>query len=506
MAKTQRPRHPSRSRWFDICPRISAFIAALVGIAVLVGWCLDVAYLKSVVPGWVSMKANTALALLASGLALWAGAVVPTSHCRRLIKQVLAGSVALLGTLTLVEYVFQVDLGIDQLLFADQPASALTTDPGRMAPATALCTLFCGVSLLVLGSRPRVSHNFAYLTLLITLTALVGYVFSVDSLYTVGAYTSMAVHTALTFMLLGIGILAAQSTSGFVSILSSDTAGGTVSRNLLATIPLAVLSIGGVLMAGEARGYYDSRFTLALMATLSIVILACVIARIATRLHRVDRSRDEARAKLSAFNLALERRVVDRTKELEAVNASLLAEVGERQRAEEEVRRLSLTDELTGLHNRRSFFLLAPQNLRAARRANLVSQFFFVDLDGLKLTNDTYGHEAGDLVIAAAAQVLKECFRECDVVARIGGDEFVILATCGDESAQAIAARLQAQVAQFNASGLCRYRLALSIGFVSCLPQELKPLGELLASADAMMYENKQQRRQASRNTSWVAV
>ncbi len=441
------------------------------------------------------MKVNTALILLASGLALWAGASASVSNFRLLIKQVLASLVALVGALTLAEYALQLDLGIDQVLFLDHPASALTGSPGRMAPATALCAIFCAVSLFLLGSKPRISQNFAYFTLLITLTALVGYVFSVGSLYGVGAYTSMAIHTAIAFMLLSLGILAAQPASGFVGVLVSDTAGGTVSRNLLVTIPFAVLSIGGVLTAGEARSYYDSRFSLALMATLSIVVLAYVIARIATRLHRVDLSREQARAELAAFNAALECRVAERTKELETANSSLVAEVAERQRAEEEVRRLSLTDELTGLHNRRSFFLLASQQLRAARRTNLASLLFFVDLDGLKQTNDTYGHEAGDLVITAAAQVLKECFRDTDVVARIGGDEFVILAVGAGELPEALTTRMQALVDEFNGSGRCRYRLSLSIGVVSCQPHELKPLDELLASADALMYANKQARR-----------
>lgn len=497
MARSERAQQPSRLRWINICSRLSAATVASLAITVLLGWIFDVSYLKNVVPGWASMKVNTTLVLLASALALWIKGSKSTSRARQRITQALAIAVTLLGALTFTEDFFKLDFGIDQWLMLDNTATVRTRAPGRMAPATALCTLFCGLSLLLLDTRPRLSRRFSYLTLFITLTALIGYAFSVSSLYSVGAYTSMAIHTAVAFVLLGMGILATPPAYGFTHVLLSDTAGGTVARNLLVSIPIAVLSIGGVLIAGESRNYYDSRFTLALMATLSISVLAFVIARIATRLHNVDRARELARAELFAFNAALERTIADRTKELERVNASLMAEVAERQRAEEELRRVSLTDELTGLHNRRSFFFLATQNLKAARRANQNCLFFFVDLDGLKLTNDTYGHEAGDLVITAAAQILKESFRDSDIVARIGGDEFVILAIQGGESGQSIAARLQARVAEFNRSGLCHYRLALSIGFVGCLPQELKPLNELLASADAMMYENKQKRRLA---------
>lgn len=495
MGETKGPLKHSRSRWLGTCSQLVICVVVLVGAVVLLGWFFDVDRLKSLVTGAVSMKVNTALALLASGIALWAGPPNSTPDGRRLLRQILASLVTLTGSLTLGEYLFQVDLGIDQLFFLDSPTAALTVNPGRMAPATALCVIFCGVSLFVLSIHQRLAQTFAYFTLLISLTAVVGYAFSVSSLYTVGAYTAMAIQTAMSFMLLSIGILAAEPTSGFVSVLISDTAGGIVSRSLLATIPISVLSIGAALIFGENRAYYDSRLTLALMATICIVVLVLVIAEVSTRLHRIDLSRERARTELADIKTALEHRVADRTQELERVNASLVAEIAERQRVEEEMRQLSLTDELTGLHNRRSFFLLANQQLRAARRKKVTSLLFFADVDRLKQTNDTYGHEAGDLVIAATAQVLKECFRGTDIVARIGGDEFVILAVDCGQSPAAINAHMQALINELNTSGRCRFPLSLSTGVVSCPPHELIPLEALLASADAMMYSNKQKRR-----------
>lgn len=496
MEKTLSPSLHARLRFLRAFAWFAACSVALVGVAALSGWIFGIGFLKSVVPGWVTMMVNTACILIAAGVALGAGLPTSPTQPRRLLKQLLAVLVTLVGLLTLIEYIFGVNLGIDQLLMADDTATNSANHPGRMAPAAALCAVASGVSLFSLGSRPRISPVFALITLLTALVALVGYVFDVGTLRTVGAYTSMAIHTVTSFMLLSLGIMAAQPLAGFIHVLISDTAGGTVARGTLATIPIVVFSIGVLLLFGEAQGLYDNRFTLALMATLSIVGLAHVIIRISTRLHRVDLSREQAQAELQALNAVLERRVADRTQELETANASLVTEIAERKRAEDDIRRLSFTDELTGLHNRRSFFLLAEQGLKAARRNNLASLLFFIDLDGLKRTNDTFGHEAGDLVITAAAQVLKSGFRDTDVVARIGGDEFVVLAIGGGELPEVISARVQALVDELNQSGRCRYPLSLSIGVTSCQPQELRPLDELLANADALMYANKQRRRE----------
>ena len=107
-------------------------------------------------------------------------------------------------------------------------------------------------------------------------------------------------------------------------------------------------------------------------------------------------------------------------------NQLLEQEIQERLRAEAEVRQLSMTDELTGVYNRRGFFLLANQQLKIAKRTQMSCCLLFADLDGLKKINDSLGHEIGDRILAEAAYILKQTFRDSDIVARLGGDEFVI--------------------------------------------------------------------------------
>lgn len=483
-----------RLRQFMIYARLVAVTVTIIGVVVLAGWQLDVPALRTVFPGWTAMMVNTASMFIALGIGLWC-ATFRASLAGSLIRRFGAVLAILVGGMTLVEYVMSVDLAIDLLLPFELQHIQPGLFPGRMAPATALCLLLSGFGLLLEG-KSLLPQIFASSALFISLTALIGYLFDVSALYSVGLYSSMAIHTAIALIVLNTGLLAIQQRSGFVELLISDTAGGRVARGLLASIPMIILSIGGALLVGEMLGYYDNRFSLALMAALSIATLVAVILKTARHLHRIDKSRENAQAELAALNAALELRVVERTCELKAANSKLKEEMSQRQKVEDEVRRLSLTDELTGLHNRRSFFLLADQLMRAARRNDQSCLLFFIDLDGLKKVNDVHGHEAGDLAIIAAAQVLKAAFRESDIVARIGGDEFVVLAVDARKSTQALSARVQTLVDEFNGSDRCRYPIGLSIGAVGCSPKELKPLGELLAGADASMYANKQTRRQ----------
>ncbi len=169
--------------------------------------------------------------------------------------------------------------------------------------------------------------------------------------------------------------------------------------------------------------------------------------------------------------------------------------------SQEEIRALSLMDELTGLRNRRGFFTLTEAELALARRMQRPLMLFYADLDGLKHINDTLGHTEGDRALRDAAAVLRRTFRDADILARLGGDEFAVLAFGnGEGNADAIVRRLQANVEELNDTTGRHYRLAMSVGTVRCEPSSRLPLDELLAQADAAMYRVKQERRAAEKN------
>jgi diguanylate cyclase (GGDEF)-like protein len=154
---------------------------------------------------------------------------------------------------------------------------------------------------------------------------------------------------------------------------------------------------------------------------------------------------------------------------------------------------LALADELTGLHNRRGFLLLAGKQLQIALRTGRPDLLLFVDLDGMKRINDTLGHEAGDAALRRTAAVLHAAFRTSDIIARFGGDEFVVLCpNTGPEAATGLLDGIERHVGNANAGSGTPWRLSLSAGCASFDPGHPVTLEELIRAADAAMYATKQ--------------
>jgi diguanylate cyclase (GGDEF)-like protein len=168
----------------------------------------------------------------------------------------------------------------------------------------------------------------------------------------------------------------------------------------------------------------------------------------------------------------------------------------ERHQLQVALQAMALVDDLTGLYNRRGFQTLARQQLKTADRIRKRVSFIFVDLDGLKVINDTFGHREGDLALMETADLLKETFRESDIIARIGGDEFVVLAmeNSGQPDEQ-WAARLRERLRARNASPERRFPLSLSMGVAYYDPDFPSPLDDLLHHADVLMYAEKRSKQ-----------
>ncbi len=165
-------------------------------------------------------------------------------------------------------------------------------------------------------------------------------------------------------------------------------------------------------------------------------------------------------------------------------------------RAEDALRTLSFTDELTGLYNRRGFFSLAEQQLKVAYRLKKRDWLLYTDLDGLKWTNDNLGHNEGDIALIDLADILKDTFRKSDIIARIGGDEFVVLGMEKEEAnAEVLVGRLLENLTTYNKKGIRSYPLSLSIGIAYFDPGNSCTIDELLARADKRMYKQKKKKK-----------
>jgi two-component system, cell cycle response regulator len=168
----------------------------------------------------------------------------------------------------------------------------------------------------------------------------------------------------------------------------------------------------------------------------------------------------------------------------------------ERHRMLQHVRHLSFIDDLTGLLNRRGFLALAHQHLKLAQRSHRELLLFFADLDGLKIINDTFGHQDGDLALQQVSAILQKTFRSSDVIARLGGDEFTVMAVDAVKAdLEKINQRLQEHIQQLNASNQ-RYQLSLSVGAAHFDPNRPLPLDELFVQADEALYQVKNLKKQ----------
>jgi diguanylate cyclase (GGDEF)-like protein len=177
-----------------------------------------------------------------------------------------------------------------------------------------------------------------------------------------------------------------------------------------------------------------------------------------------------------------------------------IQDITERKRAEAALQSLSLVDELTGLYNRRGFLAVSEQSLAEIRLNEKIPAIVYADLDGLKEINDSLGHHEGDRALVKSAEILKDSFRSSDIVARIGGDEFVVLAGLSpEESAETLSMRLQENFDASNARKIRPYNLAVSVGIAYFDDDQKHSIEELMAQADRAMYEDK--RRKRSRNS-----
>ncbi len=167
-------------------------------------------------------------------------------------------------------------------------------------------------------------------------------------------------------------------------------------------------------------------------------------------------------------------------------------EIDHLKRTEESLRGLVLLDDLTSLHNHRGFLVLAEQQMKVSRRNCSPFLLIFLDVDGLKNINDTLGHAAGSRAIIETADILRSCFRKSDILARFGGDEFVVLAVDTSASVEAaLLAHIKEKLAAANSEPNRTYRLSLSIGVLPCDATTQSSLEELLAKVDSLMYQDK---------------
>jgi diguanylate cyclase (GGDEF)-like protein/PAS domain S-box-containing protein len=291
---------------FELFPRAVAVVVAVGGVLVLSGWFFDVATLKGVMPGWTLMKANTAMAMVLCGVALWATQAAEV-RVWRVIGRVCSAIVLLLGLLTLAEYLSGRDFGIDRLLIRE--ITNLPGDiPGRMALNSALSFSAVGAALLLLnrekGGYITGIHALLLVPFVAAGSALIGYGYDIEEFRRVTLdYTPMALSTAVLFVLLAFGIASARPEYPFRRFVASASAAGLLVRRLLPAVILFTLAIGWLIQKGYHARLFSAVFGFALFAALSIAGLSNLVLWSARTSERADARRKQAEDALRAASL-----------------------------------------------------------------------------------------------------------------------------------------------------------------------------------------------------------
>jgi diguanylate cyclase (GGDEF)-like protein len=187
----------------------------------------------------------------------------------------------------------------------------------------------------------------------------------------------------------------------------------------------------------------------------------------------------------------------DRSRQVSALLMRAVRCAAKQYMLQAELGNLALTDELTGLYNRRGFMVLAERQCKLGRRSDRGMLLFVMDVDGLKKINDSFGHFEGDCALKRTAGILEETFRDSDVIARLGEDEFAVLAI---EAAGHCEATIKARLLECLQSippEQSPYDISLSLGVARFDPRNCRSIGEMLAKADHAMYEQKRRRSSA---------
>lgn len=433
----------------NIAENLFLAIVTVVAVLNLAGWLVPVKGLLTSV--WSAMSVESALAALLSGAGL---AFSRSRYGLRLhaLSIGIASLVAIGSGLVLAGH----------LVYAAPAAVSGTAFWIAKGMSLQAAGCFGLLGLTIVLSRVRQLGFVADLStfvLLFSVAVLVaGQLMAVTHVFGPISIFVISGGTALCLLLLAAVLLFRRAESGVFSILLGRGIGSKVAR-ILAPVVLA-----GPYLREEVRARILSsqpiprHYLAALLATGAVVLGIAILLYLAWRLNAL----------------------------------------------EAEIQGLSLRDALTGLYNLRGFRLLSEQSLLLARRSGQPFSVLFIDVDNLKLINDALGHQTGSDLLVATAEILRDSFRETDVLGRIGGDEFAVAGQFSEESVAESVERLRQAAMLYNANA-AKSSLRFSAGWATAAPEEREPLADLLAKADAQMYHEKRRRKASAKGSSKIS-
>jgi signal transduction histidine kinase len=296
---------PSVTAGLRRASRAAAVLVAGIGTCVLIGWMLGVPEVTGLTRSSAAMKANAAVCFALIAVTLLIGG---TNRRRSLIGHALAAAVLVIGGVTLSQDLFGWNLGVDEMLVRQRVGDLGGFGaPGRMSPITAADLIFLAAALLLrdvdVRADRRLSQWLALGASLSSLIALLGYVYGVTSVNALTAHTTMALHSAVCVLALGLAVLFARPEHGFMRVIAADSPYGALTRRLLPLIVVVPVVLGWLRLAGLRAGLYDVAFGVALVVICNVLLLGTLTYMTAGRLIRSERIEQRARLEMEEMRL-----------------------------------------------------------------------------------------------------------------------------------------------------------------------------------------------------------
>ncbi|AFY40260.1 diguanylate cyclase [[Leptolyngbya] sp. PCC 7376] len=448
---------------------VGAAILFLLSMMVMVGWFARYPRLIQISPAYVPMQFNTALGFCLISLSLWA-----LNYQKQAIAKVCGSSTLLLGFLTLTQYIFQMDFGIDEF-FIDHYIDVATSHPGRMAPNTALNFCLSGLSILLILRR-KLTLNFVFFAstfgasvMGLGFVALLGYLSGVKTAYGWAQLTHMALHTSIGFILVGLLLVVVILHISLrrlrqLPLLFLPMVAGV--SGIVVTVALWQALVAAELQLSKSYGIPDQNIIAELILIFGIA-LALLLAIAMWFLGKF-------RQKITHLQQA-QHRILQLNNQL---------------------KKLSYIDSLTSIPNRRMFDLTLEKEWGRALRKQTPLALVFIDIDHFKAYNDFYGHLQGDICLQRISKVIAVAARRTtDMAARYGGEEFVLLLPDSTESyAQAIANDLVEAIENLklpHSKSPTASVVTISAGVGITIPTQTGNYEQLIDNADQALYSAK---------------
>lgn len=273
-------------------------LAIFISLMVLIGWQFDIGAFKSILPGYISMKANTALALLCTGVTL---ILLSRPNAKRIAPAAALSMAVGISALTLAQYIFGLDLGIDEFFYTDLEGIGKLYPPGRLAPITATSFIIIGIAVYFgffsQTKRYKLSQVLLLVTALLSFQAIVSYALGIQLTFGVASHTRIALHTAASIILLCVGFLTLTIDRGVMKLLSSESIGGASARRLVFAAILVPPFVSFLENYAKTAGYIDSDLGVLFRIIASVVFFVVMVFR---NLDKLEGAIEERKLALKA--------------------------------------------------------------------------------------------------------------------------------------------------------------------------------------------------------------